>query len=58
MMGLGVGSSHLDGLGWVGIGVDEDWLGLLLDVGLLMLIALHLLHSISISHSLSSAELE
>lgn len=57
-LGLGVGSSHLDGLSWVCIGVDEDWLGLLLDVSLLMLIALHLLNSISISHSLGSAELE
>jgi hypothetical protein len=45
-------------LGWIGIGVDEDWLRLLLNVCLLMLIAVHLLSSISISHSLGSAELE
>ncbi len=57
-LGLGIGSSHLDRLSWIGIGVDEDWLRLLLNVCLLMLIAIHLLGSISISHSLGSAELE
>lgn len=58
MLGLGIGSAHLDRLSWIGIGVDEDWLGLLLNVCLLMLIAVHLLSSISISQSLGSAELE
>ncbi len=57
-LGLGIRSSHLDRLSWIGIGVDEDWLRLLLNVCLLMLIAVHLLSSISISHSLGSAELE
>ena len=57
-LGLRIGSSHLDRLNWVGIGVEEDRLRLLLNVCLLMLIGIHLLSSISISHSFGFAEFE
>jgi hypothetical protein len=55
---LRIWSSHLNWLDWVSIRVDEDWLGLLLNVSLLMLITMHVLGSISISHPLGFAELE